>query len=324
MKPSLHTIWLAGVFAAAMPVLAVADLVILPDAKFAPEGISSDADGNLYVGSLTQGRLIEIAANTHEVTDFAVAGANGMVTVVGLHVEKDRLFVCSSDPGISGLTGTAAPALVAFDVATARPSGRYPLPEGGAFCNDIAALPDGTILTTDSFAPRIYALKPGVDHLEIWLDDDRFAADGFNLNGIAYDDGAVFVARYNTGTLHQIEIGSDGGAGQVTDLAMPREIHGADGLTALGNGRFLLVEGGGLHAGARGALWGVNIVDGTVTFDEIATDLNVPTTATVVGTTAYVVEGQLDHLFDADAAGPADPYRILSIELPEAYREGLR
>ena len=176
MKPSLPTIWLAGVFAAALPAFAGAEPVILPDVKFAPEGISRDADGNLYVGSLTQGRLIEIAAYTHEVTDFAVAGANGMVTVVGLHVEKDRLFVCSSDPGISALTGTSAPALVAFDVATAMPSGRYPLPEGVAFCNDIALLPDGTILATDSFAPRIYALKPGADHLEIWLDDDRFPA----------------------------------------------------------------------------------------------------------------------------------------------------
>lgn len=320
MKPSLHLVLLAGVLAAAMPTFVVADTVTLPNEKFAPEGISSDTDGNLYVGSLTQGRLIKIAADTQKVTDFAPAGVNGMVTVVGLHVEHDSLFVCSSDPGISALTGTAAPALVAFDVATGRPSGRYPLPEGGAFCNDITALPDGTILATDSFVPRIYALKPGADHLEIWLNDDRFAADGFNLNGITYDDGAVLVARYNTGTLHQIEIGSDGGAGQVTDLAMPREIHGADGLTALGNGRFLLVEGGGLHAGAHGALWGVKIADGAVSLDEIATDLNVPTTATVVGTTAYVVEGQLDHLFDAEAAGPADPYRILSIELPHTYQ----
>lgn len=320
MKPSLRRIWLAGVFAAAMPSLAHADTVTLPDAQFAPEGISHDQDGNLYVGSLTQGRVIKIDADSHEVMSFATEGANGMVTVVGLHVEDDSVFVCSSDPGIGALTGTAAPALVAFDVASGAPFGRYPLPEGGAFCNDIAALPDGTILATDSFVPRIYALRPGSDRLEIWFEDDRFAAEGFNLNGIAYDDGAVFVARYNTGTLHRIEIGSRGNAGQVTDLAMPREIHGADGLTAVGNGRFLLVEGGGLSAGARGALWGVKIAEGAVTLDEIATDLNVPTTATVVGTTAYVVEGQLDHLFDAEAAGPADPYRILSIELPAAYQ----
>jgi len=320
MKPSLQKILLTSVFASALSTFALADTITLPDAQFAPEGISNDTDGNLYVGSLTQGRVIKIASGTHDVTDFAAAGTGGMVTVVGLHVENDSAYVCSSDPGISALTGTAGPALVAFDVATGAPAGRYPLPEGGAFCNDIAALPDGTILATDSFAPRIYALRPGADNLEIWFEDDRFAADGFNLNGIAYDDGAVFVARYNTGTLHQIEVDSNANAGRVTDLKMPLDILGADGLTALGNGRFLLVEGGGLSAGARGALWGVNLTDGAVTLEKIAPDLNVPTTATVVGKTAYVVEGQLDHLFDAEAAGPVDPYRILAIELPTAFQ----
>lgn len=314
LKPLLLAVALAS------PTLAMADANIpLPDAAFAPEGISHDAAGDLYVGSLTQGRIVKISPRTGEVTEFATAGANGLVSVVGLHVENDQAYACSSDPGVSALTGTAAPALVVFDTKTGAPAGRYPLPEGGMFCNDIAALPDGTILATDSFAPRIYALFPGADQLEIWLDDSRFVGDGFNLNGIAYDDGAVFVARYNTGTLHRIDLGADGRAGEITDLKMSAEIHGADGLTALGGGRFLIVEGGGLSAGARGALWGAIISDGQAKLDVIVGDLNVPTTTTVIGTTAYVVEGQLDHLFDP-GAGPADPYRILTIDLPETFQ----
>jgi len=320
MTLSLKPLLLAGALAATLPALAMADAgITLPDAAFAPEGISHDTSGTLYVGSLTQGRIVKISAKTEDVTEFAAAGANGLVTVVGLHVEGDQTFACSSDPGIGALTGTAAPALVAFNTETGAPAGRYPLPEGGMFCNDIAALPDGTILATDSFVPRIYALKPGADQLEIWLDDSRFVGEGFNLNGIAYDNGAVFVARYNTGTLHQIDVGADGQAGQITDLKMSAEIHGADGLTALGDGRFLIVEGGGLYAGARGALWGATVFDGEAKLEAIAEDLNVPTTATVIGETAYVVEGQLDHLFDPDAGSP-DPYRILAIELPETFQ----
>lgn len=320
MTLSLKPLLLAGALAATLPALAMADATIsLPDAGFAPEGISHDTSGNLYVGSLTQGRIAKISLKTGEITEFAPAGANGLVTVVGVHVEGDQTFACSSDPGIGALTGTSAPALVAFDTDTGAPSGRYPLPKGGMFCNDIAALPDGTILVTDSFVPRIYALKPGADQLEVWLDDSRFAGEGFNLNGIAYDDGAVFVARYNTGTLHQIDLGPHGEAGTITDLKMSAEIHGADGLTALGGRRFLIIEGGGLHAGARGALLGATVSEGAVTLSTIADDLNVPTTATVIGKTAYVVEGQLDHLFDP-SAGPADPYRILAIELPETFQ----
>lgn len=321
MTLSIKNLMLAGSLVAAMPALAVADAnIALPDPAFAPEGISNDSSGNLYVGSLTQGRIVKIAAHSGDVSEFVAAGANGLVSVVGVHIEGSQAFACSSDPGASALTGTFAPALVGFDTATGEAAGHYTLPEGGIFCNDIAALPDGTILATDSFVPRIYALKPGADHLEIWLDDSRFAGEGFNLNGIAYDDGAVFVARYNTGTLHQIHVDADGQAGAITDIEMSKEVHGADGLTALGQGRFLLVEGGGLSAGARGALWGATVTDGAAKLEEIAGDLNVPTTATVVGGTAYVVEGQLDHLFDAANAGSADPYLILAIELPEAFQ----
>lgn len=321
MTASLKSLLLAGSLAVAMPAMAVADKTIpLPDQTFAPEGISHDASGNLYVGSLTQGRILKISPQSGEVSEFAAAGANGLVTVVGVHVTDGQAFACSSDPGVGALTGSAGSALVAFNTEAGEAAGRYPLPEGGIFCNDITALPDGTILATDSFVPRIYALKPGADQLEIWLDDDQFAGEGFNLNGIVYDDGAVIVARYKTGTLHRIEVEANGQAGKIKDLEMSEKIQGADGLTVLGDGRFLVVEGGGLSAGARGALWGATLTGETAKLELIAKDLNVPTTATVIGTTAYVVEGQLDHLFDADNAGPADPYRILAIELPEKFQ----
>lgn len=293
--------------------------ITLPDPAFAPEGIAADSDGALYTGSLTQGRIVRIAPETGDVSDFAAPGANGMVSVVGLHVSGDLVYACSSDPGASTLTGTAGPALVAFDRKTGAATGRFDLPEGGAFCNDIAEMPDGTILATDSFAPRIYALRPDSDRLEIWFENQGFVADGFNLNGIAYDAGAVYVLRYNTGSFHRIGVTVDGAADVVSEIDLPAPFRGPDGLTALGAGRFIVVEGGGLSAGARGALLGVRLNGDAVLVETITDDLNIPTTATVVGDTVFVVEGQLDHLFDPNA-GPADPYRILAIELPASYR----
>lgn len=317
MRPLLKTLTCV---AALLPLSVLAEPAIpLPDIGFAPEGIAADRDGNLYTGSLTQGRIVKIARDTRVVSGFAGSGANGMVSVIGMHVAGNHVFACSSDPGASALTGTAAPALVKFNLETGAPEGRYELPEGGGFCNDITELPDGTILATDSFVPRIYALKPGAEQLEIWLNDAQFAGEGFNLNGIAYDDGGVFVLRYNTGSLHRVAVTEDRSAGAVSQIALPEEIVGPDGLTALGGGRFLIVEGGGLQAGARGALLGITLTGGVAEIDTIAPDLNVPTTTVVVGQTAYVVEGQLDHLFDP-TAGAADPYRILAIELPENFR----
>ena len=320
MKPKNKTLLAAAIFASALASCANAqDVISLPDAAFAPEGISADADGALYVGSITQGRLVRMNAATGAVRDFVAAGANRMVSVIGVHASGDLVYACSSDPGVGVLTGSAPPALVAFDRRTGASAGRYELPAGGTFCNDIAELPDGTILATDSFTPRIYSLKPGADALEVWLEDQQFVGEGFNLNGIAYADNHVFVLRFNTGTMHRIAVLADGSAGAVSEVALPRPVAGADGLNALGGGRFLIVEGGGLKAGDRGALLGVTLSGDAATLDMIAPDLNIPTTAVVVDGVAYVVEGQLDHLFDENA-GPADPYRILAIALPAAYR----
>jgi len=301
------------------PAASAETAITLPDAGFAPEGIAADDQGALYTGSLTQGRIVKITPETGTIIEFAGPGANGLVSVVGLHVTGDLVYACSSDPGASALTATAAPALVAFDRRSGAPAGRFELPEGGVFCNDITELPDGTILATDSFAPRIYALRPGNTRLDVWFEDPRFAGEGFNLNGIAHDSGSVYVLRYNTGSMHRIDIAETGAAGTVHDISLPVPFEGPDGLTALGAGRFLVVEGGGLNAGARGALLGVRLTGDAATIDTIAADLNIPTTATIVGDTAYVVEGQLDHIFDP-SSGRADPYRILSIKLPAAYR----
>ncbi len=292
----------------------------LPEA-FAPEGIAVDAGGTMYLGSLTQGRVISLNPETNQIEPFAAAGVNGMVSVIGLHISADNalVFACSSDLEASQFTGTAAPALVAFVRATGEAAGRYELPEDGGFCNDITELPDGTILATDSFSPRIYALRPEATALEIWFEDAGFTGEGFNLNGIAYADGSVYFVRYNTGTLHGIPVTEDSGAGSYFDVTLPAPLAAPDGLTALGHGRFLVVEGGGLTAGARGQLSGLRLENGAAMVTVIAPDLNIPTTAAVFDGVAYVVEGQLDHLFDPDAGAP-DPYRVLKINLPSAFQ----
>jgi hypothetical protein len=293
-----------------------ASSIALTDPGFAPEGIGIARDGTLYTGSLTQGALIAIDPETHSITPFAASGANGMVTTVGVHVTGDdsRVIACSSDPGFGVHTGTAAPALVAFDRLTGEAAGRYEIP-GGGFCNDIAELADGTILVTDSFSPRIYALAPGADALSVWLEDDRFVSEGIALNGIAADTDAVYFVQYNAGEMFRADLNADGSAGAVTRIDLPRKLNFPDGLLALGDQRFLVVEGGGLTKGARGALTTVSLKGTDGALSSVAEDMNVPTTAAVHGDKLYVVEGQLDHLFDPEAGAP-DPYRILELERP--------
>jgi len=293
----------------------------LPDLNFAPEGITVSQDGTFYTGSLTQGRIISIN-QSNEVVDLVPADSNGLVSAIGIQISNDErlLYVCSSDPGFRQLTESANPALLTFDRLTGEAVGRYELPGGMGLCNDITILPNGTVLATDSFRPRIYSLKPGATELEVWLEDDRFAAEGFNLNGIAYDSQSqsVFVVRYNTGSFHRITIDQQGLAVSVNDISLSNPINGPDGLTALGGGRFLIVEGGGLNPGNTGNLLAVTVNGNAAVVDVLATNLNIPTTTAVHNGYAYVVEGQLDHLVNPDA-GATDPYQIVPVRIPSIY-----
>lgn len=291
------------------------NIIPLPGSRFFPEGIAADSRGGFYVGSLTEGRIVYLEPKSHKVKPFVAAGTNGLVTVVGIYVnaKEDLLYVCSSDPGFGNLTGSAKPALLAFRTADGSPAGRFELPEGG-FCNDIAELDDGTILATDSFNPRIYAVRPGSNKLSTWLEDDVFKGKGFQLNGITSLSGDVFVVRYATGTLYRIAVNADGYAGKITEITLNRPLKGPDGLKVLNAGthELLVVEGGGLSAGSRGLLSKVKIQGTNGTVSTIADNLNVPTTASIRNGTAYVVEGQLDHLFDKSAGAP-DPFQIVRI-----------
>lgn len=233
------------------------------------------------------------------------------MTVVGVRVSADGqlLYACSSDPGFGKLTGSAKPAITAFRIADGTPAGRFELP-GGGFCNDLTELGDGTILATDSFKPRIYAVSNGA--IRVWLEDTRFEGKGFNLNGIAAVSGAVYVVRYNTGSLYRITVNPDGSAGEVSEVTLSRTLRSPDGLSAVSSIELIVVEGGGLHAGALGSLARIRLDRHAGDVDVIADGLKVPTTAALWNGRAYVVEGQLDTLFDK-TAGPPEAFRVRAI-----------
>ena len=147
--------------------LSMADNTIsLPGDTLFPEGIAADSQGGLYIGSLAGGRILYLQPGNFSPRVFVQDGANGLMSVGGLIVSPDgeTLFACNSDIGISTFTGLSKPGLVAFDTKSGVIKGRWDFP-GGGLCNDMTMMPDGTILMTDSFIPRILALKAGAKSL---------------------------------------------------------------------------------------------------------------------------------------------------------------
>ena len=287
------------------------ETIALPGEALFPEGIASDSAGGLYVGSLIQGRILYLEPSSKKPRIFAPDGVNGLMAIGGLIVSPDgkTLFACNSDLGFGPHSGASSPGLVSFDTKSGAFKKRWAFPNGG-LCNDLTMTPDGSILLTDSFVPRILVLKPGAEALEEWVTNERFTGEGFNLNGITWSKQGVFAVKYNSNELFRIGLNADGSAGKVDPVNLSRPLGGPDGIKTLATGELLVVEGQGRLAKIK-----INGLDGSV--ETIAEGLNVPTTATVVGQTVYVVEGQLDHLPTPDSeAGAPEPFTLKVLDLP--------
>lgn len=291
---------------------AARDTIRLPGPSVFPEGIAVTADGTFYVGSAKGGAILRVPPGQTEAVPFIPPGRNGLNWVTGLIVDeaRRRLYACSSDPGVGDLTGTTTPALAVFDAATGSTVARYSLPHGG-FCNDMALAANGDLYVTDSLNPRILKLSADGDRLAEWLVSDRFTGEGFSLNGIAVeDDSALVVVKYNTGDLLRVGVAADGRPEAVTPITLPRPLAGPDGLERLAPGRFLVVEGG------SGALTEIRLGATGASLRRLAAGMAAPTTVAVTGDEAWVVEGQLNLLFDPGKAGTApQSFRVVRVPL---------
>ena len=104
---------------------------------------------------------------------------------------------------------------------------------------------------------------------------------------------------------------ADGSFDRLTTLATSLPLNGPDGLRALGGNRFIQAEG----PGGRVAL--VEVEGDTATVTPIATGLDSSVGVTVVGQTAYAVEGKIEYMFDPKLKDRSpDPFVIKAFALP--------
>jgi sugar lactone lactonase YvrE len=115
---------------------------------------------------------------------------------------------------------------------------------GAKFLNDTALAPDGRILTSDSDAGRIYALDR--DAATVLLEDARLA----EVNGLLAEESRLVIV-----TMKGLLLAMDWKTKALTQLGSG--FGNADGIAALGDGRFLVSEW-------PGELWVVN-ADGAKT-----------------------------------------------------------
>jgi sugar lactone lactonase YvrE len=281
-----------------------------------PESITASSDGALYVSSLAAGGITRIPRGATRDEPWLKPGAFDTQSTFGVLVDNasHMLWVCSNDMSAFGVPGPSAVSgshLKGFDLHTGEGKVSAALPGARHLCNDIAIGQDGSLFVTNSLAPQLLRLKPGGDQLEVWLEDPQFAAPspGGGLDGIAFGgDGNLYVNTFTKGELFRVEV-HDGAPGKVTKLQTSRPLVSPDGLRTVSGLTFVMVEGSGM-------LDRVIVSQDKASIETLAEGLSGPTAVAVVGTTAWVAEGQLSHLFDPAKNGPPHlPFHITAVSL---------
>lgn len=305
-----------------------AGIISINSPRFFPEGVTVDAAGTFYVGSMDQGTIFKGTATSGKAEPFIPAGTNNLVSVLGLWAddETSTLWVCSSDAGNSQRKGMAPVALKSFNLATGAAKGSWDwpaptTPAAGApagvngFCNDITIDSAGNLYATDSWYPRILRLPAGATTttaLEVWVENPVFGADQWHLNGIDVDPAGqnLYVVENHPGHLWRIPIGANGAAGAVTEIVTSKPLRGPDGLKVINATTLAVAEGSGMSivelSGTTGRVRVINTgLDGIATF-------------AMRSGSAWLVENQGDHFWNPTGPnGPnaSKPFRLVEVPL---------
>ncbi len=292
--------------------------LIVPGDKVFPESLTSTADGRVIIGSLGTRSIYSVKPGSATAEPWIPADSDSSLGVFGVFADEKSgtLWACFSPlPGNSGAAASRA-VLKAFDLQTGKFEAAYALPAPGALCNDIAVAPDGSIFVTDTVNMDIARLKSRDDRLQTWAGDGELGAKGGVLDGIVVLDGRVYVNTLATGKLLSVAIQSDGKSGAVTEVDLGRPLDHPDGMRSIGSNQVLLVEGGG--GGRLVRLDHLTADTGTLT--EIKSGYpEGPVSVTLVGSTAYVLEGQLALFFGRQEPGTSHapkPFHATAVIIP--------
>jgi outer membrane protein assembly factor BamB len=208
----------------------------------APESLTSDSRGAVFIGSATR-KILRANAGERTAAPWATAPDDGPPSIFGVFAD-DRartLWACA------GSVPATTSELYAFDLRTGKMKARFPLPSGHGICNDIAVARDGTVFATDSTNMQIVRLRKGARHLDIWAGATRGAFGEPNgiVDGIAIVGNRVFVNTLITRKLFGIEMRAEGDSGAIIEIALSRVLDGPDGMRSFGDSGLLVAESGG-------------------------------------------------------------------------------
>ena len=270
--------------------------VVIADTNVYPESMAAGSDGTLFIGSI-KGIVFRAKPGTGKAEPWIEPNAeNGLLSLLGvLTDERSRtLWTCSSPNPFRNPPAVGTASLMAFDLRTGKQKGVYPFPPPAAACNDITIARDGTAYASDTPNGRIFRLTRGSRKLELFAQDERLKGiDGIVFSG----DGTLYVNIVTKGLLLRIDRTRTGGVGEITPLTTSMPLAAPDGFRLIHGNIFLLAEGNG------GRIDEVTINGDHADIKVLREGLISPPAVTLVGRTAYALEGKIGYLIDPKLKG---------------------
>jgi hypothetical protein len=211
-------------------------LVVTTEPKSQPESFTVAPDGSLIIGSASKPVIYRAAKGASEAKVFIdVSAAEGAVSFLGVLADgsTNTLWACE----IIGAGKNRHSILRSFDLTSAAPKFRWPLPGDINLCNDFVVGPDQALYISDTFGSRIFRLKPGASEPELLIEDR--ALDG--IDGITFLGSELYVNNVISNNLYRIPLDQAGKAGSPVQIWPDHPIKGPDGMRAH-NGKLYLAE----------------------------------------------------------------------------------
>ena len=199
----------------------------LPDDAAHPEGITVDADGNVYVTTFEPtktgpGQMFVFSHSGHLLRRVAIAGSDSKLLDLAFHPTTGALLVI--DFG-SARVLTVNPFTGANTVFTQLPVGAGP--------NVLTFDRLGNVYISDSFGGTIFRTGPAGGAAVAWKTDPLLTTTGvppFGANGLAFNRAqtSLFVANTGNDSVVQIDVSPGFVAGTAREFT--NSVNGADGL----------------------------------------------------------------------------------------------
>lgn len=284
------------------------DIRIMDTGVF-PESLSSDAAGNVYIGS-TKGIVYRAQAGADQALPWIRHDTdNGILAILGVLADdaSNTLWLCSAPNFLGAERSTGVSALKAFDLRSGAFKGSWDFPPPASVCNDITLAPDGSAYASDTPNGRIFRLKPGAFSLELFGSDPALVG----IDGLAFSaDGVLYANNVRTQALFRVDMGADGRMGALTSLQLSHTLGGPDGMRLIDGNRFIQAEG------TLGRVGIVTIAGNTATLEVLRDDFVSTPAATLVGHTAYVLESNIGYVLDPALKGQEPPpFMIYAVPL---------